>query len=86
MHQEIEAALTDCKNSLQLRPGDAYALDGRGFVHLVLDEPAEALADFDNALKIEPRLAEALVRLRLSQVKDWGPCRRRCRDRGGEGN
>jgi hypothetical protein len=54
---------------MRLRPGDAYALASRGFAYLALDQPVNALADFDAALKIESRLAESLFGSGLAKVR-----------------
>ena len=55
MMADLPRALEDCTQALRLRPGFADALDSRGFVHLKLGKPREALADYDAALKAGPR-------------------------------
>ena len=54
-------AVTDCNKSLSERPNDAYTLGSLGFAHLRAGEPLAALADFDQALNIRPRMATSLL-------------------------
>jgi tetratricopeptide (TPR) repeat protein len=56
----LELAMADCNQALQLRPGDANALDSRGLVYLKLGKFDDAIADYDAALKINPRIAASL--------------------------
>ena len=52
MIADLQRALDDCTHALELRPGYADALDSRGFVNLKLGKPAEAIIDYDAALKL----------------------------------
>ncbi len=53
-------ALGDCNQALRLRAGDANALDSRGLVYLKMRSPDLALADYDAALKSDPKRAHWL--------------------------
>jgi tetratricopeptide (TPR) repeat protein len=57
---ELEQAVADCNEALRNTPGDAWALQSRGFTYLKLGRYAEALADYDAALAKNPRMEEAL--------------------------
>ncbi|MBI3198909.1 MAG: hypothetical protein HYZ40_15665, partial [Rhodospirillales bacterium] len=46
--------------ALRLKPGDLPALEARGFVHLRLDRPDAAIADYDSVLRSAPGAAGAL--------------------------
>ncbi len=48
-------ALADCNESLRLGPGDAATLNSRGFTYLKMRKYDFAVADFDAALKRDPR-------------------------------
>jgi tetratricopeptide (TPR) repeat protein len=57
---DLALALSDCNQALKLRPGDAYILDSRGFVYLRLGRFDDAIADYDTALKTNPKIATSL--------------------------
>ena len=38
----------------------AYTFDSRGFAHLQLGELAAAIADFDKAIELDPKMASSL--------------------------
>jgi tetratricopeptide (TPR) repeat protein len=50
----------DCDAAVRVASGEAIGLGMRGFVHLMLRQPDDAVADFDAALKIDPKAAAAL--------------------------
>jgi hypothetical protein len=52
----LEAALSDCNESLRIMPNNEYTLDSRGFVYFRMGQYEKAIADFDAALKKNPRL------------------------------
>jgi tetratricopeptide (TPR) repeat protein len=52
--------VADCSKALKFKSDFPAALGNRGFAYLRLRKPAEALADFDAALGIEPRSADTL--------------------------
>jgi len=52
--------LRACDIALSLNPGDPNTLDGRGFINLRLGRFAEAIADYDAALRQEAHLPGSL--------------------------
>ncbi len=67
LNKEYEAALAEYNRTIQIAPyrGDAYY--GRGCVYHALGQTALARADFDHALRCDPRLFPAyLERAKLS--------------------
>jgi Flp pilus assembly protein TadD len=52
--------------ALELRPDSAMLYNNRGFSYLLRREPERAIADFDTALRIDPRLVAAQENLRLA--------------------
>ena len=63
-----EAALADCNRSLALQPSDA-TLDSRGFVYLKLGQLDNAIADYNAALKANPKLATSLYGRGVAETK-----------------
>jgi tetratricopeptide (TPR) repeat protein len=59
-NEKLDAALSDCNESLRLRPGDEGTLGVRGFVYFRMGNYDDAIADFDNRLKGEPKSADSL--------------------------
>ena len=57
---DLQAALKDCNEALRLRPNFVDALDSRGLTNLKSGQTKNAIADFDAALKINPRLTSSL--------------------------
>ena len=55
MTGELQPALRDCNEALRLRPNFVDALDSRGLVNLKSGLNKNAVADFDAALRINPR-------------------------------
>jgi tetratricopeptide (TPR) repeat protein len=58
---DLDVALGECNESLKLRPNYATALDSRGFLYLRLHRYTSALADYEAALKLTPRLPSSLL-------------------------
>jgi tetratricopeptide (TPR) repeat protein len=58
--KDLEIALNDCEAAIQLRADYAGSYDSRGLVLLRLSRFREALLDFDDALKLSPKLPSAL--------------------------
>lgn len=56
---DLNGALADCDKSLQLET-NGYTFDSRGLVHLRLGQNEQALADFEAALKEDPKAASSL--------------------------
>lgn len=52
---QLDSALKDCTNALELSSNTGGTLDSRGVVFLQLGRPEDALRDFDAALLQEPR-------------------------------
>lgn len=57
LNKDLEDALSDCNESLRLRPSDAETLGGRGFLYMRLGFFRTALLDYDAALELEPNNA-----------------------------
>jgi len=53
---EDRKALDDYSKAIELKPGFALAFVRRGFTHLWWGQQAEAQADFDTALKLDPTM------------------------------
>jgi len=66
---DLQQALADCEQSLQIRGKDAGTLNSRGFAYLRLGRFDEALADYNAALKLNPKLASALYGRGLAKQK-----------------
>ena len=60
---KLQTALADCNRALQLLPGAAFILDSRGFVFVKMRRYGAAMADYEAALRVNPRLADALYGL-----------------------
>ncbi|MDE2165932.1 MAG: tetratricopeptide repeat protein [Alphaproteobacteria bacterium] len=57
---QLQAVLADCNQSLAFQSGNAHFLDSRGFVYLKMKYPMAAIADYDAALKIDPKIDTSL--------------------------
>lgn len=57
---DLNQALSDCNESLRLKPDEPSTFESRGFVHLRLSQLERAIADYDAALKLNPQLAFSL--------------------------
>ena len=68
-NRDLPLALADCDAGVGLAPNNAKGLSNRGFLYLRLDRLDEAIADYDPALKINPRLAVALYGRGLCERK-----------------
>ena len=66
---DLPLALSDCDDALRLAPNNATFMDSRGFVYLKLNRLDEAIADYDAALKVNPKLAGALYGRGLAKQK-----------------
>ena len=70
----LQQALADCNESLRLDGNDPDALASRGFTYLKLGQLADAIVDYDAALKVAPKHASSLygrgvVKLRQGDVE-----------------
>jgi tetratricopeptide (TPR) repeat protein len=59
-NQQLSQALADCNLALSHMPNDADGLDARGLVYLRMNQPDPAIADFNAALKLDPKRAFSL--------------------------
>jgi len=59
-NQQLSQALADCNLALSHMPNDADGLDARGLTYLRLNQPDQAGADFEAALKLDPKRAFSL--------------------------
>jgi len=66
---DLQQALIDCEQSLAIRGKDAGALNSRAFTYLRLGKFDEAIADYNSALKSNPKLASALYGRGLAKQK-----------------
>jgi tetratricopeptide (TPR) repeat protein len=66
---DLPLALADCDDAVRLAPNNAIFMDNRGFVYLKLDRIDEAIADYDAALKINPKLPGSLYGRGLARQK-----------------
>jgi tetratricopeptide (TPR) repeat protein len=67
--RQLQQALSDCNESLRIRPNDADTLDSRGFAYLQLGQLDEAIADFNAAIAINSKLASSLYGRGLAKLK-----------------
>ncbi len=69
-NRDLTLALADCNESLRLDPkNNVGALNARGFVYLRLGRIDEAIADYDEAIKIYPQLPPSLYGRGLAKLK-----------------
>jgi tetratricopeptide (TPR) repeat protein len=68
-NRDLTLAFADCDTGLRLAPNDANDLDSLGFLYLRLGRLDEAIADYDAALKTNPRLAGSLYGRGLAKRK-----------------
>lgn len=66
--KDFPAALADCSRAIRLNPRNAVAYDSRGFIHLRLARPAQAIKDFSTSLKLQPGRATALFGRGLAEL------------------
>jgi len=67
--RQASEALSEFGRAVALRPGDAVALNNRGVALLMLGIREHAVTDFQEALKIDPCLADARRNLRIAGVR-----------------
>ncbi|MBS0295532.1 MAG: aspartyl protease family protein [Proteobacteria bacterium] len=68
-NRELDKALQDCNDALSRRGRTAEVLDSRALVNLRLGRLREALADYDAALKLQPKLGWSLYMRGLTKRK-----------------
>ena len=64
-----ELAPVGCNESLRLQPDDVLALDSRGFTFLKMGRLDRAIADYDVALKLDPKLAGSLYGRGIAKLR-----------------
>lgn len=70
---ELDAALDDCTRSIRRDGKNAANLDSRGLIYMRKKDPANAIIDYDAALKLAPKLAWSLylrgvAKINLGQI------------------
>jgi putative PEP-CTERM system TPR-repeat lipoprotein len=58
----VEQALFEAQEMLKDNPGNAYAAMGLGMAHMADRDPKKAMAMFDKAIELQPKLTEAYLR------------------------
>jgi tetratricopeptide (TPR) repeat protein len=58
--KELDAALVDIQEAIQIIPDDAALLDTRGFIQLLRGEPERALVDMERAVTLAEREYKAM--------------------------
>ena len=61
-------SIKDVERTLALEPRHYGAISGLGLIHLQLGDDKAALADFERALEVNPRMP--LIRLRVRELKE----------------
>jgi len=69
-NHDLPLALSDCDDAVRLAPNKPIMIGSRGLVYLRLGRLDEAIADFDEALKINPKLAGYLYGRGLAKQKN----------------
>jgi len=70
---DLDRALGDCDEALDLVPKDPDALENRALVHLQRGELGAAMTDYDASLKLQPRNAEGLYGRGLAEMRQGKP-------------
>jgi tetratricopeptide (TPR) repeat protein len=55
-----QSAIPDCNEALRLKPNNASFLDSRGFAYFGLGQLDAAVADYDAALRRDPKAAKTI--------------------------
>ncbi len=56
---QLEAALADCEKALEMRPDAANTLNTRGFVLFRMGRFGDAIASYDESLRLDPTVASS---------------------------
>jgi|HubBroStandDraft_6_1064221.scaffolds.fasta_scaffold604614_1 tetratricopeptide (TPR) repeat protein len=67
--EQLDAAVTDCSESLQLKPGAANTLDSRALANFRKGNFSQAIADANSALAIDPKMPSSLYVRGLAKLK-----------------
>jgi tetratricopeptide (TPR) repeat protein len=68
--RELPLAVTDCTEALGIAGNDANIMDSRGLAYLRLSRLDDAVADYDEALKLNPKQAGSLYGRGLAKLKN----------------
>jgi membrane associated rhomboid family serine protease len=66
--RELPLAVADCTEALRIARNDANIMDSRGFTYLRLSQLNDAVADYDEALKLNPKQAGSLYGRGLAKL------------------
>lgn len=69
LNRDLKPALDDADEALKLMPINLDVRDTRGFIFLKLNEPAQALVNYDAALDFDPNRALSLYGRGLARVR-----------------
>lgn len=69
MDKDLKAALDDADAALKLMPINIDVRETRGFIFLKLNEPAQALVNYDDALTLDPNRPLALYGRGLARLR-----------------
>jgi tetratricopeptide (TPR) repeat protein len=67
--EQLDAAVTDCNESLRLKPGVANTLDSRAFAWFRKGNFPQGIADANSALAIDPKMPSSLYVRGLAKLK-----------------
>jgi tetratricopeptide (TPR) repeat protein/predicted aspartyl protease len=68
LDQDLDAALSDCNSARRNESGNSQILYNRGIVQLRRKQYAKAIADFNDTLALQPRLASAIYGRGLAKI------------------
>jgi tetratricopeptide (TPR) repeat protein len=66
--RQLQEALSDCNESLSIRPNDADTLNSRGLLFLKLNRSDDAIADFNAAAKLDVKLVSSIYGRGLAKL------------------
>lgn len=69
LNRDVPRARQDCQRAVELLPKRADIRETLGFVHLRLNEPVQAIAEYNEALSIAPGRANALYGRGMAKQK-----------------
>ena len=65
----LKQALADCNQAMRLSQGNAATFGSRAFIFLKMNQLDAAVSDYDDALRLDPKLAFALYGRGLAKLK-----------------
>jgi Flp pilus assembly protein TadD len=66
--RQLQEALSDCSESLSIRPNEADTLNSRGLLFLKLNRSDDAIADFNAAAKLDVKLVSSIYGRGLAKL------------------